>query len=92
MELVSFNVNGIRACKKKGFFDFVKQKNPEILCLQEVKASRTQAEIESLQDKVCKFGQKHSHLKKLLVKRSQTIESLQAQMDKNKSEIGRAHV
>ena len=36
--IVSWNVNGIRAVVKKGFFESVKKINPEILCLQETKA------------------------------------------------------
>ncbi|UGQ17322.1 exodeoxyribonuclease III [Borrelia sp. RT1S] len=38
MNLISWNVNGIRALLKKGFLDFVKKYNPDILCLQETKA------------------------------------------------------
>ena len=38
MKIISRNVNGIRAVLQKGFLDFVKQENPDILCLQEVKA------------------------------------------------------
>jgi exodeoxyribonuclease-3 len=35
--IISFNVNGIRACIKKGFIDFIKEDNPDIFCLQETK-------------------------------------------------------
>ncbi|MBF0489588.1 MAG: exodeoxyribonuclease III [Candidatus Omnitrophica bacterium] len=38
MKLISFNVNGIRAIEKKGFFDWVSKENPDILALQETKA------------------------------------------------------
>jgi exodeoxyribonuclease-3 len=38
MKLISWNVNGIRACAKKGFFEFLEQENPDIICLQETKA------------------------------------------------------
>jgi exodeoxyribonuclease-3 len=37
MKLLSWNVNGIRAVMKKGFLDFVKKENPDILCIQETK-------------------------------------------------------
>ena len=37
MKLISWNVNGIRACIKKGFYDFVKNEDPDILCIQETK-------------------------------------------------------
>lgn len=38
MKLYSWNVNGIRACMQKGFYAFIEAENPDILCLQEVKA------------------------------------------------------
>ena len=38
MKLLSFNVNGIRASEKKGFFDWVAKESPDILGLQETKA------------------------------------------------------
>ena len=37
-EIISWNVNGLRAVLKKGFEDFFKAHCPDILCLQEVKA------------------------------------------------------
>jgi exodeoxyribonuclease III len=36
--LLSWNVNGIRAIQKKGFLEWFKNDNPDILCLQETKA------------------------------------------------------
>ena len=38
MEIFSWNVNGLRAVKKKGFHDFIYEYQPDILCLQETKA------------------------------------------------------
>lgn len=40
MKLLSWNVNGIRACLKKGFLDFLNQEKPDILGLQEIKISQ----------------------------------------------------
>ncbi|UUX92179.1 exodeoxyribonuclease III [Methanoplanus endosymbiosus] len=40
--LVSWNVNGIRAVHKKGFLDFVRGYNPDILCIQETRAHEDQ--------------------------------------------------
>ena len=37
MKIISWNVNGIRAVHKKGFEESVKEMNPDILCLQEIK-------------------------------------------------------
>ena len=39
LKLVSWNVNGLRSVMRKGFGDFVKQQQPDIICLQEVKLS-----------------------------------------------------
>lgn len=47
MKLYSWNVNGIRAVINKGAFDsFIASHDPDILCLQETKASRDQVEID----------------------------------------------
>ena len=43
---VSWNVNGIRACIKKGFLDFVEEAAPDVLCLQESKARPEQVELD----------------------------------------------
>ena len=38
MRILSWNVNGIRAAYKKGFLDWLKEEDPDILCIQETKA------------------------------------------------------
>ena len=38
MKLISWNVNGIRAVDRKGFFNWFKKTLPDVLCLQEIKA------------------------------------------------------
>ena len=45
MKLISWNVNGIRACLNKGFLDIVDALNADIVCLQETKAQPDQIEI-----------------------------------------------
>ena len=37
MKLVSWNVNGLRACLNKGFLDFVALADADVICLQETK-------------------------------------------------------
>lgn len=37
MRIYSWNVNGLRAVAKKGFVDFIKDENPDIICIQETK-------------------------------------------------------
>jgi exodeoxyribonuclease III len=46
MKLVSWNVNGLRACVKKGFLDFFKEVDADIFCLQETKLQAGQIELE----------------------------------------------
>ncbi len=38
MRLLSWNVNGLRAVIRKGFFEWFKKESPDVLCLQEIKA------------------------------------------------------
>jgi len=45
MKLVSWNVNGIRACLGKGLPEWLSQYAPDILCLQETKARPEQVEL-----------------------------------------------
>lgn len=47
MKLISWNVNGIRACLGKGFLDFFKAVDADIFCIQESKLSAGQLELET---------------------------------------------
>ncbi|NLT58555.1 MAG: exodeoxyribonuclease III [Clostridiales bacterium] len=46
MKLISWNVNGLRACLGRGFIESVGALSPDILCLQETKMVRGQAEVD----------------------------------------------
>ncbi len=46
MKLISWNVNGIRACLQKGFMDFFAQADADIFCLQETKLQAGQHDLE----------------------------------------------
>ena len=46
MKLVTWNVNGLRACMNKGFADVMKAADADIFCLQETKMQREQASFE----------------------------------------------
>ncbi|MEQ8360666.1 MAG: exodeoxyribonuclease III [Cytophagales bacterium] len=46
MKIITYNVNGIRAALKKGFLSWVKSADPDVLCLQEVKAHKAQVQGE----------------------------------------------
>lgn len=45
MKIISYNVNGIRAALNKGFIDWLKSANPDVLCLQEIKAMKEQLDL-----------------------------------------------
>ncbi|MGN7175294.1 exodeoxyribonuclease III [Paenibacillus sp. FSL R5-0490] len=45
MKLISWNVNGIRACVKKGFIDYFKEVDADIFCIQESKLQEGQIEL-----------------------------------------------
>ena len=46
MVFISWNVNGLRACLKKGFLEFLNAQKPDFMCLQETKMERGQADID----------------------------------------------
>ncbi|HZG74183.1 MAG TPA: exodeoxyribonuclease III, partial [Chondromyces sp.] len=45
VKLVSWNVNGLRACVKKGFLDYFNEVNADIFCLQETKLQQGQIDL-----------------------------------------------
>ncbi|NPA44336.1 MAG: exodeoxyribonuclease III [Chlorobi bacterium] len=45
-KIISYNVNGIRAALKKGFAEWLKEENPDIVCIQETKAQPEQIDSE----------------------------------------------
>ncbi|WDL70202.1 exodeoxyribonuclease III [Helicobacter winghamensis] len=46
MRLISWNVNGLRACMNKGFMEFFNSVNADVFCIQESKMQREQAEFD----------------------------------------------
>ncbi len=50
MKIVSYNVNGIRAAMNKGFIDWLKLVNPDVIGLQEVKANLDQIDATIFED------------------------------------------
>ena len=46
MKLISWNVNGIRACVQKGFLDFFHQADADIFCIQESKMQEGQLQLD----------------------------------------------
>ncbi|MDE5591887.1 MAG: exodeoxyribonuclease III, partial [Helicobacter sp.] len=45
MKLISWNVNGLRACMNKGFMDFFREIDADIFCIQESKMQKEQADF-----------------------------------------------
>jgi len=46
MKIISWNVNGLRACKTKGFDAYFDKENADIFCIQETKMQEGQADLE----------------------------------------------
>ena len=46
MKFISWNVNGIRACVKKGFLDFFNETDADIFCIQESKMQEGQLDLD----------------------------------------------
>lgn len=49
MKIISYNVNGIRAAINKGMLEWLENESPEILCLQELKATEDQVDLLTIQ-------------------------------------------
>ena len=49
MKIISYNVNGIRAAIKKGFLEWLKAANPDVICIQETKAQQNQVDNDNYQ-------------------------------------------
>jgi len=50
MKIISYNVNGIRAAINKGFIDWLISANPDVICLQEIKAMEEQLDLNLFKD------------------------------------------
>jgi len=50
MKIVSYNVNGIRAALKKGFIEWLHAVDPDVICLQEIKAQEDQLDLSVFKD------------------------------------------
>ena len=57
VKIVSYNVNGIRAAMNKGFTQWLEIVSPDVLCLQEIKATKDQIDIEKFHE----LGYQYNH-------------------------------
>jgi len=64
MKIISYNVNGIRAALKKGFIDWLISADPDVICLQEIKAQEDQLDLSVFEDAGYKYNYWFSAQKK----------------------------
>ncbi|MCG2461559.1 exodeoxyribonuclease III [Flavobacteriaceae bacterium F89] len=50
MKIISYNVNGIRAAIRKGFLEWLQSADPDVVCLQEIKANEDQLDLSLFKD------------------------------------------
>ena len=64
MKVISYNVNGIRAALKKGFIEWLTAADPDVLCLQEIKAQEDQLDLSLFEEAGYKYNYWFSAQKK----------------------------
>ena len=64
MKIFSYNVNGIRAAMSKGFTQWLKATDPDVICLQEIKALESQIDLSALEEIGYTYHYFHSAEKK----------------------------
>lgn len=64
MKIISYNVNGIRAAMKKDFIKWLVAANPDVLCLQEIKAQEDQVDTEAFTEAGYEYQYYYSAQKK----------------------------
>lgn len=50
MRIITYNVNGIRAAMNKGLTDWIRHSQPDVLCIQEIKASPDQVDVKQFEE------------------------------------------
>src|ERR1700757_2692202 len=63
-KIVTYNVNGIRAALNKGLIQWLKATNPDVLCLQEIKAEKEQVDVALFEELGYKYHYWYSAQKK----------------------------
>ncbi|WKB82572.1 exodeoxyribonuclease III [Cellulophaga lytica] len=64
MKIVSYNVNGIRAAINKGFIDWLTATDPDVICLQEIKALKEQLDLSLFEEAGYSYNYWYSAQKK----------------------------
>ena len=93
MKLISWNVNGLRACVQKGFLDYFKSANADIFCIQETKLQEGQIQLDDLEgySQYWNYAEKKGYSGVAMFTKTQPI-SVSYGMGIDEYEIGRAHV
>ncbi len=63
-KIITYNVNGVRAALTKGLLQWLKAANPDVLCLQEIKAMQDQVDIAAFEELGYKYHYWYSAQKK----------------------------
>jgi exodeoxyribonuclease-3 len=50
LNIITYNVNGIRAAMRKGLVDWLKSESPDVICIQETKANKDQVEFDLIEN------------------------------------------
>mgnify|MGYP003485266460 FL=1 len=50
MKIISYNLNGIRSAISKGLFDWLREEQPDVFCIQESKAQPDQIDVMTMQE------------------------------------------
>lgn len=64
MKIISYNVNGIRAAINKGFIEWLVSADPDVICLQEIKAMESQLDLNLFEEAGYKYSYWFSAQKK----------------------------
>jgi exodeoxyribonuclease-3 len=95
LNMVSWNVNGLRACMNKGFMDFLNNSNFDIIGLQETKMHPDQADFTFTgYNAYWNSAEKKGYSGTLVLSKEKPLDVTygMGKEEHNKEEIGRAHV
>ncbi len=84
MKIVTFNVNGIRACMQKGLVDYIKEEDADLFCIQETKANPTQVDLENELPDYAQFwnsAEKKGYSGTLILSKKQPLSIVTADLD-----------
>ena len=84
MKIVTFNVNGIRACMQKGLVEYIKDEDADLFCIQETKAHQSQVDLDSELPEYLQFrnsAEKKGYSGTLILSKKQPLNTVEADLD-----------